>query len=150
VCEKKGIVMPDKFYPEILLSGKHFSPKKLVADFRFSVDKVHERGDCNAEFTGWLSDGSCAMRPSRDIDGLESSVDHLLKQYAQLHSAGLKKYGIDTTAFYLNVAGEQERDSLSSTYLAKICRFFDDVNVAFTTVEPAEESAEAGLPPGDN
>ena len=68
-----------KYYPEIILIGKKFSPKKVMQMYPVNLEMTNEKGDYNRK----MSFGYAILRP-RNNDITSKSIKNLIDDFKMI------------------------------------------------------------------
>ena len=72
-----------KYYPEIILIGKNFSPKKIMQMYPVNLEMTNEKGDYNSRLNRKMSFGYAILR-SRNNDITSKSINNLIDDFKMI------------------------------------------------------------------
>lgn len=116
-----------KFYPEIILDGKSFSPKLVSEKLGIDLEMANEAEDISPRLKRkWLF-GYGIVRAKNDES--EGSIEKVINDYVKIKSDSVIEKTIENESFNLIVEALQGNIVVKSRYLQLICENFEEVNI---------------------
>lgn len=120
----------NEFYPEIILSGKKFSPRYLKERYNLNIEHENEVGEFNPHLRRTYSIGYGILRPKTGKTDI-SVISELLDDYMKIINDN--SLLIEDRQFHIYVETTQGNLSLNSDILQKVSMLFSSLEL--TVVE---------------
>ena len=120
-----------KYYPEIILIGKNFSPKKIMQMYPVNLEMTNEKGDYNSRLDRKMSFGYAILRP-RNNDITSKSIKKLIDDFKMIIGNDMASIGGGEEApFKLLIGTLQNGVTFFSRDIQEICNIFAEFSITF-------------------
>ena len=119
-----------KYYPEIILIGKNFSPKKIMQMYPVNLEMTNEKGDYNSRLNRKMSFGYAILR-SRNNDITSKSIKKLIDDFKMIIGNDMASIGVEEAQFNLLIGTLQNGVTFFSRDIQEICNIFTEFSITF-------------------
>ena len=119
-----------KYYPEIILIGKKFSPKKIMQMYPVNLEMTNEKGDYNSRLNRKMSFGYAILRP-RNNDITSKSIKNLIDDFKMIIGNDMASIGVEEAQFNLLIGTLQKGVTFFSRDIQQICNIFAEFSITF-------------------
>lgn len=119
-----------KYYPEIILIGKKFSPKKIMQMYPVNLEMTNEKGDYNSRLNRKMSFGYAILRP-RNNDITSKSIKNLIDDFKMIIGNDMASIGVEEAQFNLLIGTLQNGVTFFSRDIQEICNIFTEFSITF-------------------
>ena len=119
-----------KYYPEIILIGKNFSPKKIMQMYPVNLEMTNEKGDYNSRLNRKMSFGYAILRP-RNNDITSKSIKNLIDDFKMIIGNDMASIGVEEAQFNLLIGTLQNGVTFFSRDIQQICNIFAEFSITF-------------------
>lgn len=119
-----------KYYPEIILIGKNFSPKKIMQMYPVNLEMTNEKGDYNSRLNRKMSFGYAILRP-RNNDITSKSIKNLIDDFKMIIGNDMASIGVEEAQFNLLIGTLQNGVTFFSRDIQEICNIFAELSITF-------------------
>ena len=119
-----------KYYPEIILIGKNFSPKKIMQMYPVNLEMTNEKGDYNSRLNRKMSFGYAILR-SRNNDITSKSIKNLIDDFKMIIGNDMASIGVEEAQFNLLIGTLQNGVTFFSRDIQEICNIFTEFSITF-------------------
>lgn len=119
-----------KYYPEIILIGKKFSPKKIIQMYPVNLEMTNEKGDYNSRLNRKMSFGYAILRP-RNNDITSKSIKNLIDDFKMIIGNDMASIGVEEAQFNLLIGTLQNGVTFFSRDIQEICNIFTEFSITF-------------------
>ena len=119
-----------KYYPEIILIEKNFSPKKIMQMYPVNLEMTNEKGDYNSRLNRKMSFGYAILRP-RNNDITSKSIKKLIDDFKMIIGNDMASIGGEEAPFKLLIGTLQNGVTFFSRDIQEICNIFAEFSITF-------------------
>ena len=119
-----------KYYPEIILIGKNFSPKKIMQMYPVNLEMTNEKGDYNGRLDRKMSFGYAILRPCNN-DITSKSIKNLIDDFKMIIGNDMASIGGEEAQFKLLIGTLQNGVTFFSRDIQEICNIFAEFSITF-------------------
>ena len=131
-----------KYYPEIVLIGKNFSPQKIMQMYPVNLEMANEKDDYNGRINRKMSFGYAILRP-RNNDITSKSIKSLIDDFKMIIGGNdMASIGVEEAQFNLLIGTLQNGATFFSSDIQEICKMFTEFSITFYEYDQDPEYME--------